>query len=68
MLTSSFSIAEKEAKKLVQKNSSVEQFLNGPPAQMLTTRHALNGQHLRTRNTGRASNGEKRGAGACLSG
>ena len=55
MLTSSFSIAEKEAKKLVQKNSSVKQFLDGPPAQTLTTRHGLHGQHLSGRpdkNTG----------------
>ena len=46
MLTSSFSIAEKEAKKLVQKNSSVKQFLDKPPAQMLTTRRMPHGQHL----------------------
>ena len=46
MLTSSFSIAEKEAKKLVQKNSSVKQFLDGHPAQTLTTRCVPLGQHL----------------------
>ena len=42
MLTSSFSIAEKEAKKLDKKKlPPVKHFFVGPPAQMLTERNVL---------------------------
>ena len=46
MLIFSFSIAEKETKKLVQKKTSVKQFLDRHPAQILITRCVPFGQHL----------------------